>query len=142
MFMGEYEHTIDEKGRLIIPAKFRARLTSGLVVTRGLDGCLNGYPLAVWHQLEAKLGSLSMTKRNARAFVRFLYSAATECQFDRQGRINLPAALRQYAALNQNCTIVGVSEHLEIWDTNRWQQYMDNTTADFDQIAEDLDFDL
>ena len=142
MFMGEYEHTIDDKGRLIIPAKFRSQLGEGFVVTRGLDGCLTGYPLSVWHELETKLKSLSMTKRNARAFVRFLYAAATECQFDKQGRINLPIALRQHAALNKQCTIVGVSEHLEIWDTERWQRYMDDTAADFDQIAEDLDFDL
>ena len=101
MFMGEYRHTVDTKGRLIIPAKFRDELGPEFVITRGMDGCLFGYPLTEWNNLEEKLRQLPLTKKNARAFVRFFYSAATECEFDKQGRINIPKALRTHAALDK-----------------------------------------
>ena len=99
MLMGEYNHVIDSKGRLIIPAKFRGQLGTTFVITRGLDGCLFGYPQTEWQVLEEKLKTLPLTKRDARAFVRFLYSAATECELDKQGRVNVPTVLRQHAAL-------------------------------------------
>ena len=107
MFMGEYTHSIDSKGRLIIPAKFRELLGTHFIVTRGLDGCLFGYPLNEWEQLQEKLKALPLTKRDARAFVRFLYSAATDCEFDKQGRINLPDTLCQHAKLQKKCVVVG-----------------------------------
>ena len=97
MLMGEFTHTIDSKGRLIIPAKFREQLGAHFIVTRGLDGCLFGYPLNEWAILEQKLKALPLTKRDARAFVRFLYSAATDCEIDKQGRINIPITLRTHA---------------------------------------------
>lgn len=142
MLMGEYTHTIDAKGRLIIPAKFREQLGSHFIVTRGLDGCLFGYPLDEWTLLEQKLKALPLTKRDARAFVRFLYSAATDCEFDKQGRINLPATLQDHAALAKKCVIVGVSNRLEIWSDERWHKFASETADNFDEIAEDLNIDF
>ncbi|MEY8441951.1 division/cell wall cluster transcriptional repressor MraZ [Lactobacillaceae bacterium 24-114] len=142
MFMGEYTHSIDNKGRLIIPAKFREQLGTRFVVTRGLDGCLFGYPASEWEQLQEKLKTLPLTKRDARAFVRFLYSAATDCEFDKQGRINLPETLRNHAKLEKKCVIVGVANRLEIWSGEKWSQFTNATEEDFDQIAEDLNLDF
>lgn len=142
MLMGEFSHAIDAKGRLIIPAKFREQLGGRVVITRGMDGCLFGYPLKEWHHLEKQMRQLSLTKKNARAFVRFMYSAATECEFDKQGRVNIPQTLRDHADLTKKCVIVGVSERFEIWNSERWQKYTKETESNVDSIAEDLDFDL
>lgn len=140
--MGEYQHTFDTKQRLIIPAKFRDQLGSQFVVTRGLDGCLFGYPMSEWQLLEQKLKALPLTKRDARAFVRFLYSAATVCTLDKQGRINIPDPLVKYADLSKKCMVVGVSNRLEIWDSDRWDAYNADTADNFDEIAEDLNIDF
>lgn len=140
--MGEYRHTLDSKGRLIIPAKFREQLGAKFVVTRGLDGCLFGYSLDEWALLEQKLRKLPLTKRDARAFVRFLYSAATECELDKQGRINLPQTLCRYASLTKKCMIIGVSNRLEIWSEERWQAYSQDAADNFDEIAEELNIDF
>lgn len=142
MFMGKFKHSIDAKGRLIIPAKFRDQLNGHFVVTRGLDGCLFGYPMAEWQQMEEKLRTLPLTKRDARAFVRFLYSAATECDIDKQGRINIPDTLCSHADLTKKCVIVGVSNRIEIWSEERWQQFTSTTANDFDEIAEDLNIEF
>ncbi|KRL01425.1 division/cell wall cluster transcriptional repressor MraZ [Liquorilactobacillus capillatus] len=143
MFMGEYRHTIDAKGRLIIPAKFREELGSDFVVTRGMDGCLFGYPQAEWATLQAKLQKLPLTKKDARAFVRFFYSAATECDFDKQGRITLPKSLRTHAVLTKKCVVVGVSNRFEIWAEDRWDEFSKEVEVDFDDIAENMiDFGL
>ena len=140
--MGEYQHTLDTKQRLIIPAKFRDQLGSQFVVTRGLDGCLFGYPMSEWQLLEQKLKALPLTKRDARAFVRFLYSAATVCTLDKQGRINIPDPLVKYADLSKKCMVVGVSNRLEIWDSDRWDAYNADTADNFDEISEDLNIDF
>lgn len=140
--MGEFKHSIDAKGRLIIPAKFRDQLNGHFVVTRGLDGCLFGYPMAEWQQMEEKLKTLPLTKRDARAFVRFLYSAATECDIDKQGRINIPDTLCAHADLTKKCVVVGVSNRIEIWSEERWQQFTSTTANDFDEIAEDLNIEF
>ena len=140
--MGEYQHTLDTKQRLIIPARFRDQLGSQFVVTRGLDGCLFGYPMSEWQLLEQKLKALPLTKRDARAFVRFLYSAATVCTLDKQGRINIPDPLVKYADLSKKCMVVGVSNRLEIWDSDRWDAYNADTADNFDEIAEDLNIDF
>lgn len=142
VLMGEFTHTIDDKGRLIIPAKFREQLGPHFIVTRGLDGCLFGYPLAEWTLLEQKLAALPLTKRDARAFVRFLYSAATDCEIDKQGRINIPPTLRDHGGLMKKCVIVGVSNRLEIWSDERWQAFASATAENFDEIAEDLNIDF
>ena len=141
--MGEFQHTIDAKGRLIVPAKLREKLGEKFVVTRGLDGCLFGYPLSEWEQLEAKLNEMPLAKKDARTFVRFFYSAATECELDKQGRMNIPASLRTHGNLTKNCVIVGVSNRIEIWDEERWQAFTQEAEENFDEIAESMiDFGL
>ena len=143
MFMGEFQHTIDTKGRLIMPAKLREKLGEKFVVTRGLDGCLFGYPLSEWAVLEAKLNEMPLAKKDARTFVRFFYSAATECELDKQGRINLPISLRNHGNLTKNCVIVGVSKRIEIWDEERWHAFSEEAEENFDEIAESMiDFGL
>ncbi|WP_034995176.1 division/cell wall cluster transcriptional repressor MraZ [Liquorilactobacillus vini] len=143
MLMGEYHHTLDTKGRVIIPAKFREQLSDQFVLTRGMDGCLFGYSNDQWQLLEKKLQQLPLTKRDARAFVRFFYSAATECEFDRQGRIIIPKALRDHAGLEKKCVVVGVSNRFEIWSEDRWNDFSQKAEENFDNIAENMiDFDL
>lgn len=138
MFMGEFQHNIDAKGRLIVPAKFRDQLGEKFVVTRGMDGCLFGYPMTEWEQLEGKLKEMPLAKKDARTFVRFFYSAATECEIDKQGRINIPVALRTHGSLEKACVIIGVSNRIEIWDEARWQEFSTEAEENFDEIAETM----
>ncbi|GIO55578.1 MULTISPECIES: division/cell wall cluster transcriptional repressor MraZ [Paenibacillus] len=145
MFMGEYQHSLDDKGRVTIPAKFRELLGSSFVVTRGLDQCLFVYPMNEWQILEQKLKSLSLMKSDARAFTRFFFSGATECEWDKQGRVNLPGNLRQYAKLEKECVVLGVSNRVEIWSKDTWEEYFQQSEETFNDIAEklvDLNFDL
>lgn len=143
MFMGEYRHSVDEKGRLIIPAKFRGDIGSTFVVTRGLDKCLFLYPLAEWKMLEEKLSTLPLTKKDSRAFTRFFFSGASDCTLDRQGRMNIPSPLLQYASLEKNCVVAGVLNRIEIWDAATWDECVDASADSFAHIAENLtDFDL
>lgn len=139
VFMGEYEHTIDTKGRVIIPAKFRNQITTPCIVTRGMDHSLTVYPMAEWDKVKERLAQLPSTKGNARKFVRFIFSAATECEFDKQGRINIPPVLRTYAQLTKQCTIIGVSSHFEIWDAQAWAAYQAEAAEEFDEIAEEIE---
>ncbi|EOL47840.1 division/cell wall cluster transcriptional repressor MraZ [Enterococcus caccae] len=138
MFMGEFQHNIDAKGRLIVPAKFRDQLGEKFVVTRGMDGCLFGYPMSEWEELEGKLKEMPLAKKDARTFVRFFYSAATECEIDKQGRINIPATLRTHGSLEKACVIIGVSNRIEIWDEARWQEFSTEAEENFDEIAETM----
>ncbi|MFO7245221.1 MAG: division/cell wall cluster transcriptional repressor MraZ [Thermaerobacter sp.] len=138
MLIGEYQHTIDAKGRLIMPARFREELGETFIVTRGLDRCLFVYPMDEWRTLENKLKSLPMTQANARAFVRFLFSGATECTLDRQGRILLPSHLREHAGITKDVMIIGVSTRVEIWAREQWQAYVEEAEVSYDQIAETL----
>ncbi|WP_018753262.1 division/cell wall cluster transcriptional repressor MraZ [Paenibacillus sanguinis] len=145
MFMGEFQHSIDDKGRIIIPAKFRDLLGNSFVVTRGLDQCLFVYPSQEWEVLEQKLKALPLMKSDARAFTRFFFSGATECEWDKQGRVNLPGNLRQYAKLEKDCVVLGVSNRVEIWSKNTWEQYFQQSEDTFNEIAEklvDFNFDL
>ncbi|ERL66470.1 division/cell wall cluster transcriptional repressor MraZ [Schleiferilactobacillus shenzhenensis] len=143
MLMGEYHHTIDTKGRLIVPAKFRSELGATFVVTRGLDTCLFGYPLPQWQKIQEQLAHLPTNKKDARAFTRFFYSAAAEVVLDKQGRINVPDNLRDFAHLTKECVFVGVASRIEIWAAPTWAKYMDQSSANFDSLAEDLmDIDL
>lgn len=145
MFMGEFQHSIDDKGRIIIPAKFRELLGSSFVVTRGLDQCLFVYPMKEWEVLEQKLKALPLMKSDARAFTRFFFSGATECEWDKQGRVNLPSNLRQYAKLEKDCVVLGVSNRVEIWSKDTWEQYFQQSEDTFNEIAEklvDFNFDL
>lgn len=136
--MGNYQHNIDTKGRLIIPAKFRQELGDGFIITRGMDGCLFGYSASEWQKLEEKLAELPLSKKEARTFVRFFYSAAIECTLDKQGRVNLPDTLIQYAKLDKECTIIGVSNRIEIWNRHRWEEVTAVAEENFDAIAEDM----
>ncbi|WP_067838858.1 division/cell wall cluster transcriptional repressor MraZ [Amphibacillus sediminis] len=138
MFMGEYKHNIDAKGRMIVPAKFRDELGESFVVTRGLDQCLFVYPMAEWRILEEKIKKLPLTKKDARAFTRFFFSGAVECEIDKQGRINLPAPLRQYADLEKECAVIGVSNRVEIWSEHVWNSYVNDSEASFAEIAENM----
>lgn len=141
--MGEYQHNLDVKGRIIVPAKFRDGLGEKFVLTRGLDQCLFVYPLDEWKILEDKMKQLPLTKKDARKFTRFFLSGASECEIDKQGRISIPQSLRTYANLTKECTIIGVSNRLEIWDDAVWQQYVSESEDSFAEIAENLmDFDL
>lgn len=143
--MGEFQHNIDDKGRMIIPAKFRELLGTSFVVTRGLDKCLFVYPLPEWEALEQKLKALPLMKSDARAFTRFFFSGATECEWDKQGRVNLPSTLRDYAKLEKECVVLGVSNRVEIWSRDTWEQYFQQSEDTFNEIAEklvDFNFDL
>jgi MraZ protein len=145
MFMGEYQHSLDDKGRIIIPAKFRDALGSNFVITRGLDNCLFVYPTEEWAQMETKLKSLPLMKADARAFTRFFLSGATECELDKQGRANIPANLREHAQLQSQAVVIGVSSRVEIWSKERWEAYSKQSEESFDEIAEklvDFHFDL
>lgn len=143
MLMGEFRHNIDAKGRLIVPSKLREVLGEQFVLTRGLDGCLFGYPMSEWNELESKLNDMPLAKKDARTFVRFFYSAATECELDKQGRINIPNTLRNYATITKECVIVGVSNRIEIWDEAKWQEFSEAAEENFDEIAENMiDFGL
>jgi len=138
MFMGEYQHGLDAKGRLIIPAKFREELGEGAVITRGLDNCLFLFPKAEWTILEEKLKTLPLTKRDARQFVRFLFSGATECELDKQGRINIPQNLREFASIEKDAVVIEVSSRVEIWSKERWESYVDDAQESFEEIAENI----
>ena len=138
MLMGEYRHNIDTKGRMIVPSKLREELGEEFVLTRGLDGCLFGYPMSEWQNLESKLNEMPLAKKDARTFVRFFYSAATECELDKQGRINIPSTLRNYATLTKECVVIGVSNRIEIWDEERWQEFSEVAEENFDEIAENM----
>jgi MraZ protein len=136
--MGEYHHNVDTKGRLIVPAKFRDDLGEMFVLTRGLDQCLFGYPLNEWKIIEDKLKGLPMTKKDARAFTRFFFSGATECEIDKQGRINISSPLLNYAKIEKECVILGVSNRIEIWSQDIWNDYFSESADSFAEIAENM----
>ena len=138
MLIGEYHHNIDEKKRLIIPSKFRDEIGNNFVVTKGLDGCLYVYSMDSWNKIISKLKTLSFTKKDARTFMRFFLSSATVCEFDKQGRINLVNTLLEYAAIDKECAIIGVGDHLEIWAMDKLNKFINDNNVMLDQIAENL----
>lgn len=143
MLMGEYQHTIDVKGRLFMPAKLRETLGGSFIISKGLDGCLFVYDKDEWHKLELKLNALPMTNKNARTFSRFFFSGAAEVECDKQGRVLLPVSLRTFAGLEKNAVIVGVGSRAEIWDAARWQEYNAVNAEDADTVAAQLaDMDI
>ena len=137
MFIGEYEHSVDAKGRLIMPAKLREDIGDKFVVTKGLDGCLFAYSQTEWLNFEEKLKTLPLTNKNARAFVRFFLAGATECEIDKQGRFLISGNLRNYAALEKEVVIVGVLNRIEIWNKDKWNNLDENISAD--EIAENME---
>ena len=138
MFMGEFRHTIDEKGRLIMPSRFRDGLGDRFVATRGLDRCLFVYPMSEWASLEEKLESLPFTRAEARAFTRLFLAGAAECEVDRQGRFLVPANLRQYAGIEKEVVIIGVSNRVEIWSESEWELYLEKAGERYEELAENL----
>lgn len=143
MFMGEFYHSIDEKGRLIIPSRLRDGLGDKFIVTRGLDLCLFAYPLDEWSLMEQKLKQLPITRGDARAFMRLFFSGAVEVELDKQGRVLLPANLREYSRLDREVVIIGVSSRVEVWSKAVWKEYSSEANLSFEQVAEKLvDFDL
>jgi len=138
MFIGEYHHTIDEKGRIIIPAKFRDGLGKYFIITRGIENCLFVYSIDSWNKICDKLNSLPFTKKDARQFVRFFMSGATEVELDKQGRVNVTQPLIGYANLKKDCVIIGTGERLEIWSQEDWNCFFDSTKDNMSDIAENL----
>ncbi|MEE1250911.1 MAG: division/cell wall cluster transcriptional repressor MraZ [Lachnospiraceae bacterium] len=136
MFMGEYNHTVDTKGRLIVPSKFRDQLGDEFVVTKGLDGCLFVYSKEEWNNIEEKFRNVPLTTKDARKFARFFFAGAANCEVDKQGRILLPVVLREYAGIEKDVVSVGVFNRVEIWDKQKWQD--SNTYDDMDEVAEHM----
>lgn len=136
MFMGEYNHTVDEKGRLIIPSKFREELGDRFVVTKGLDGCLFVYPEDEWKILEDKLRALPLTNRDARAFARYMLAGAAEVEPDKMGRILIPQVLRTFGELDKDVVLIGVASRVEIWNKDKWDNAL--SLGDMDEIAEKM----
>ena len=135
MFRGEYSHTVDAKGRLIIPLKFREQLGEECIVTRGLDGCLFIFESGEWEAYEEKLRKLPMTNKNARSFVRFLSGGATPCEFDKQGRVLLPATLRKFAGIEKDVILAGLPNRIEVWSEQKWNENNNYEEIDMDEIA-------
>lgn len=138
MLLGEYNHTIDEKSRLIVPSKFRDDLGSTFIVTKGLDNCLFIYSLSEWQIFETKLKALPLTNQNARVFTRFFAAGATECQLDKQGRIVIPSHLREYAGLTKDVVVIGVSTRAEIWDREKWNNYTSEDNISVEEVASQM----
>ena len=138
MFIGEYQHTLDSKGRIIVPSKFREYLGEEFVMTKGLDNCLFVYPKEEWTILEEKLKTLPLTNRDARAFIRFFFAGATECIPDKQGRVLIPANLREHSKLDKDVIVIGVSTRMEIWSKEEWDAYNNDDNLSYESIAEKM----
>lgn len=138
MLIGEYEHSLDVKGRLILPAKIREDMGDKFIVTKGLDGCLFGFSQNEWTNFEEKLKTLPLTNKNARDFVRFFLSGATECEIDKQGRFLITSNLREYATLEKDAIIIGVGTRIEIWNREKWKSYNSDENISADEIEENM----
>ena len=138
MLMGEFHHNIDDKGRLIIPSKFRSELGERFIITKGLDKCLFVYSMNEWNKIIEKLSNLQFTKKNVRAFERAFIGGASTIEFDRQGRINITSPLVHYANISKECVIIGVNERLEIWSKEEFEKYMKVNEESLEEITEDL----
>ena len=138
MLIGEFEHSLDAKGRLIMPAKLRDSIGENFVVTKGLDGCLFAFSLTEWTNFEEKLKSLPLSNRNSREFTRFFLSGATECEIDKQGRFLIPNNLREAAELTKEVVIIGVGTRIEIWDKEKWKSYNSDENISVEDLAENM----
>ena len=138
MYIGEYHHTIDEKGRIIIPSKFRDELGTEFIVTRGIENCLFVYSTKNWNTICEKLNSLPFTKKDARTFNRFFMSGATNVELDKQGRINISMPLISYANLKKDCVVIGTGDRLEIWSKEDWESFFNSNKDSMSDIAENL----
>lgn len=138
MFLGEYQHSLDAKGRITIPSKLREGLGDRFIATKGLDNCIFLYPLAEWKRIEAKLHELPLTRADVRAFVRFFFAGASELELDKQGRTVLPPNLRDYAQIEKDIVIIGVGARIEIWSVDSWANYAKEAEASYEEIAEKM----
>ena len=138
MLIGEYEHSLDAKGRLIMPAKLRTDMGEKFIITKGLDGCLFAFSQEEWLNFETKLKGLPLSDKNARNFVRFFLAGATECEIDKQGRFLLVNTLREYAEITKEVIIIGVGTRLESWNKDKWKKYNSNENISADTIAENM----
>lgn len=138
MFIGEYSHNLDAKGRIIIPSKFREELHTTFILTRGLDTCLTVYSLDQWKKIVDEISKLPNTKKAARQYIRILTSKASECTLDNLGRIQVPTYLSKDVNINKECIIVGVNDHIEIWDKETWENYFAEASDNFEEVAESL----
>ena len=139
MYIGEYTHSIDNKGRVIMPSLFREELGMSFYVTKGMEGCIFVYDKESWKLLEEKTKQLRLTSKKARQFERIFYAPARELEFDKQGRIVIPQNLREYAGINKEATIIGVSSRIEIWDKERYEEYISSQEMEYDNIIEDFE---
>ena len=138
MLLGEYRHNVDVKGRVSVPSKFRGDLGQSFIVTKGLDNCLFMYSKSEWETFENKLKALPLTNNDARSFMRFFFAGATECEVDKQGRINIPQLLREYSGIKKDVVIVGVCTRAEIWDSSKWEEYTSSDSLNGNKIASQM----
>lgn len=138
MFLGEYQHSLDAKARIIIPSKFREELGDKFVATKGLDNCIFLYPLKEWQEIEQKLSKLPLTRADARSFVRFFFSGAAELDLDKQGRTVMPSNLREYSNIEKDVVIIGVGSRIEVWSAEKWTNYNNLANSSYEEIAENL----
>ncbi|HQE66960.1 MAG TPA: division/cell wall cluster transcriptional repressor MraZ [Bacillota bacterium] len=138
MFIGEYNHTLDPKNRVIMPSKFREKLGDSFVMTKGLDNCLFIYSSQDWSIVEEKLKSLPMTNKDARAFVRFFFAGACECDLDKQGRMVIPNYLKEHANIDKELVIIGVSTRIEIWSKEEWNKFNNDANISYEDVAEKM----
>ena len=138
MFIGEYHHNIDDKGRLIMPSKFRDDLGESFVVTRGIDSCLYVYKESTWLEFTNKMNALPFTKKDVRSFQRFLLSGASITTLDKQGRLSISSPLLSYADINKECAIIGVNDHIEIWDKDNFDKFLNDNMSNISDIAENI----
>jgi len=138
MLIGEFKHSLDQKGRISIPAKFRQKFAEGLILTRGIDQCVFGFSKTEWEKVVNKITNLPLSQSNARAFARLMLSGAFEAEIDNQGRVLIPEILRKYANLEKKVVIVGMYNRIEIWDENKWEEYKKQSEESSEEIAERL----
>jgi MraZ protein len=138
MLIGEFKHNLDQKGRVSIPAKFRQKFAEGLILTRGIDQCVFGFPKPEWEKVVNKITNLPLSQANARAFARLMLSGAFEAEIDNQGRVLIPEVLRKYAHLEKKVVIVGMHNRIEIWDEKKWEEYKKQSEENSEEIAERL----
>ncbi|MBO4919097.1 MAG: division/cell wall cluster transcriptional repressor MraZ [Erysipelotrichaceae bacterium] len=138
MFIGEYQHNLDAKGRIVVPGKFREELHANFILARGLDGCLSIYSLKQWDKMFEEIDKLPTTKKAARQYIRMLTSTATECTLDNQGRIQIPSFLSKPVNIVKECVVIGANDHIEIWDKATWDNYYLDASNSFEEVAENL----
>ncbi|PLX18949.1 MAG: cell division/cell wall cluster transcriptional repressor MraZ [Candidatus Muiribacterium halophilum] len=138
MFLGEYKHTLDKKGRVIIPSRFRQELGDTFIITCGFEKCLTIYPMDKWEEISDKISNLPFVDRNVRSFIRLIYSKAVEVSLDKLGRIVVPQNLREYASLDKDAVINGILDNIEVWDKQTWEEYSNKASDDFEDQAQKL----